>query len=100
MLELRLQVKVLQASVHRDEQGGQLQLPVLHHQVQQVVGFGVVGHTDILGGRGRWVGESRGMASPQNVQNVHAVSEGKTLTMALLMNPPPWNSITPKASVG
>lgn len=27
-------------------------------------------------------------------------AEGKSLTMALLMNPPPWNSITPKASVG
>lgn len=55
LLELRLQVKVLQASVHRDEQGGQLQLPVLHHQMQQVVGFGVIGHTDILGEQGNGV---------------------------------------------
>lgn len=48
LLELRLQVEVLQAAVHRDEQGGQLQLPVLHHQMQQVVRFGVVRDPNIL----------------------------------------------------
>lgn len=32
-----------------DEQGGQLQLPVLHHQMQQVVGFGVIRDANILG---------------------------------------------------
>lgn len=42
LLEFRLEVKVLETSVHRDEQGGQLQLPVLHHQMQKVVGLGVV----------------------------------------------------------
>lgn len=42
LLEFGLEVKVLEASVHGDEQGGQLQLPVLHHQMQEVVGLGVV----------------------------------------------------------
>lgn len=49
LLEFRLQVEVLETSVDRDEQGGQLQLPVLHHQMQQVVGFGVIGDANILG---------------------------------------------------
>lgn len=48
LLEFGLQIKVLQASVHRDEQGGQLQLPVLHHQMQQVVRFGVIADANIL----------------------------------------------------
>lgn len=49
LLEFWLQVEVLQTAVYRYEQGGQLQLPILHHQMQQVVGFGVVGDSDILG---------------------------------------------------
>lgn len=52
MLEFGLQVEVLEAPVHRDEQRGQLQLPVLHHQMEQVVGFGVIGDSDVLWGGG------------------------------------------------
>lgn len=48
LLEFGLQVKVLQASMHRDQQGGQLQLPFFHHQMQKVIGLGIIGHTDIL----------------------------------------------------
>lgn len=48
LLEFGLQVEVLQAPVHGDEQRGQLQLPVLHHQVQQVVGLGVIADPDVL----------------------------------------------------
>lgn len=48
LLEFRLQVEVLETSVYRDEQGGQLQLPVLHHQMQQVVRFGLIGDANIL----------------------------------------------------
>lgn len=53
LLEFRLQVEVLKASVYRDEQGGQLQLPVLYHQMQQVVRFGVIGDSNILGEKRR-----------------------------------------------
>ena len=49
LLELGLEVEVLETSVHRDEQGGQLQLPVLHHQMQQVVRLCLIGNPDILG---------------------------------------------------
>ena len=48
LLELGLQLKVLQTSVDRDEEGGQLQLPVFHHQVEQGVRLGVVRHPDVL----------------------------------------------------
>lgn len=48
LLEFWRQIKVLQASVHRDEQSGKLQLPVLDHQVEQVVGFGIEGHPYVL----------------------------------------------------
>jgi len=34
--------------VDGDEQCGELQLPVLHHQVEQGVWFGVVGDPDVL----------------------------------------------------
>lgn len=34
--------------MYGDEQSGQLQLPVLHHQVEQVVWFGVIGNPDVL----------------------------------------------------
>lgn len=51
LLEFGGQVKVLQASVHRDEQRGKLQLPVLHHEMEQVIGFGVEGDPDILQSR-------------------------------------------------
>lgn len=49
LLELGLEVEVLQAAMYGDEQSRQLQLPVLHHQMQQVVGLCVIGHPDILG---------------------------------------------------
>lgn len=49
LLELGLEVEVLEASVHGDEQGGQLQLPVLHHQMQEVVRLGVIGDSNVLG---------------------------------------------------
>lgn len=48
LLEFWRQIKVLQASVHRDEQSGKLQLPVLDHQVEQVVRFGVKGDPYVL----------------------------------------------------
>ena len=48
LLELGLQLKVLQPSVDGDEQSGKLQLPVLHHQVEQRVRLGVVGNPDVL----------------------------------------------------
>ena len=48
LLQFGRKVKVLQPSVDRDEQRGQLQLPVLHHQVEQVVWFGVIGNPDVL----------------------------------------------------
>lgn len=53
LLEFGLEVEVLEASVYGDEQGGQLQLPVLHHQVQEVVRFGVIGDSYILGKKRR-----------------------------------------------
>lgn len=49
LLEFGLEVEVLETSVYRDEQGRQLQLPILHHQMQEVVRFGVIGDSDILG---------------------------------------------------
>ncbi len=49
LLELGLEVKVLETPVYGDEQGGQLQLPVLHHQMQEVVRLGVVADSNILG---------------------------------------------------
>lgn len=49
LLEFGLEVEVLETSVDGDEQGGQFQLPVLHHQMQEVVSFGVVGDSNILG---------------------------------------------------
>lgn len=42
------QVKVLEAPMDGDEQRRELQLPVLHHQVEQGVRFGVVGDPDVL----------------------------------------------------
>lgn len=39
----------------RDEQGGQLQLPVLHHQMQQVVGLGVIGNPDVLENKNKYL---------------------------------------------
>lgn len=53
LLEFGLQVEVLQATVHRDEQGGQLQLPLFHHQMQKIIRFAIIGHTDILAKRKR-----------------------------------------------
>lgn len=55
LLEFGLEVEVLETSVYRDEQGGQLQLPVLHHQMQEVVRFGVVGDSDVLKKREKYV---------------------------------------------
>lgn len=85
--------------MYGDEQRGQLQLPVLHHQVQQIVGLGVVADADVLREE-----ENKRVSKP------HSLTAGEPLcselctktglTMALLTNPPPWNSITPKASVG
>lgn len=49
LLEFGLEVKVLETSVYGNEQGGELQLPVLHHQMQEVVRFGVIGDSNILG---------------------------------------------------
>ncbi len=34
--------------MHRNQQGGQLQLPFFHHQMQKVIRLGIIGHTDIL----------------------------------------------------
>lgn len=48
LLEFGLQVKVLQTPMHWNEQCGKLQLPVLHHQMQEVVGLGVIRNTDVL----------------------------------------------------
>lgn len=48
LLEFGLEVEVLETSVYGDEQGGQLQLPVLHHQMQEVVRLGVIGDPNIL----------------------------------------------------
>lgn len=48
LLEFGRQLEVLQASVDGDEQRGELQLPVLHHQVEQVVRFRVIGDPDVL----------------------------------------------------
>ena len=48
LLEFGREVEVLQTSVHGDEQSWQLQLPVLHHQMQDVVRLGVIGNSDIL----------------------------------------------------
>lgn len=31
-----------------DEQCGKLQLPVLHHEMEQMVWFGVIGDSDVL----------------------------------------------------
>lgn len=53
LLEFGLEVEVLETSVNGDEQGGQLQLPVLHHQVQEVVRLGVIGDSNILGKKRR-----------------------------------------------
>lgn len=49
LLQLGLQVKVLQSPVDGDQELGQLQLPVLHHEMEQCVWLGVVGHTDVHG---------------------------------------------------
>lgn len=48
LLEFRRQLKVLQTTVDGDQQGGKLQLPLLHQQVEQSVGFGVVREPDVL----------------------------------------------------
>lgn len=48
LLEFGLQIKVLQASVDRDEQRGKFQLPIFNHELEQVVRFGIVGHPDVL----------------------------------------------------
>lgn len=49
LLEFGLEVEVLETSVYGDEQGWQLQLPVLHHQMQEVVRLGVIGDSNVLG---------------------------------------------------
>lgn len=48
LLEFGLEVKVLETPMHRNEQRGQLQLPVLYHQMQEVVRLGVIRNTNVL----------------------------------------------------
>ncbi len=48
LLQFGGQVEVLKASMDGDEQRGKLQLPVFHHQVEQMVWFRVIGDPDIL----------------------------------------------------
>lgn len=63
LLQLGLHLEVLEASVHGNEELGEFQLPVFHHEVEQRVRLGVVGHADVLqrvGGarRSSWPGLS------------------------------------------
>lgn len=69
LLEFGLEVEVLETPVHRDEQGGQLQLPVLHHQMQEVVGLGVIGDSNKLGKK-RGEKYSRVVYSSQTTQSL------------------------------
>lgn len=48
LLEFWLQFKVLQPPVDRDEKFGELQLPLLGHQMQQQVRLGVIRHSHVL----------------------------------------------------
>lgn len=109
LLEFGLQVEVLQASMHRDQQGGQLQLPVFHHQMQKVIRLSIIGHTDILMINMEERRENDMTLGDQIFKvYAHFFVQWKTNeshgylqnTMALLTWPPPWNSMMPYASVG
>ncbi len=117
LLEFGLQVKVLQASVHRNQQGGQLQLPFFHHQMQKVIRLGIIGHTDILminkeerRENYKTLGDQMFRTTFRMTPKVyeHIFVQWKTNgshgylknTMALLTWPPPWNSMMPYASMG
>ena len=79
LLELGLQLEVLEAPVDGDEQLGQLQLPLLGHEVEQQVRFGVVRHSHVLGerrrGGGRAQDQSKGLWKHTNMHtSIRAVS--------------------------
>lgn len=82
LLEFGLEVKVLETTMHRDEQRWQLQLPVLHHQMQEVVRLGVIRNPDVL-----W--KKTIQSVPFALNSMTGRENVQILTMALLMNPPP-----------
>ena len=61
LLELGLQLEVLEAPVDGDEQLGELQLPLLGHEVEQQVWLGVVRHPHVLEEEGGCRGKEMGL---------------------------------------
>ena len=52
LLQFGLHLEALEASVHRYQELRELQLPVLHHEVEQGIWLGVVGDSDVLQKKG------------------------------------------------
>lgn len=48
LLQLGLHLKALEASMHRYQKLGELQLPIFHHEVEQGIWLGVIGNADVL----------------------------------------------------